>query len=372
MSNLTTGKYLHELINFEKSLNRPLSLIYEILPFGYNQKDVFDLFKELYPYEWKTISQRYVHYKEKDDFLEENGKKRRYKHLPPKKYFFCLKKVKYILHPNQKKKHNKIYDKEVVASKYEKLKSKREISIKNRESKIQEYKKLLQKVEPLFIDIFIGAYHLRNSTLEDKIEVVNELQKYDSKKIIRFFSKINSSERNTQIRIKAFKHLQNMGEYVRLRKGFKGKKKSYMLNRTDFNMLPKDLIQRIENNSIQNQKIYDVFISHSSLDTEKVQKVKQLLNSYNRLVYIDWISDTDFLKRTHISVYTELALKKRIEQSKSIVFIKTNNSVDNDNNINSYWIKLELEYAKELNKKIIVLDFDSLQDDQMKKELGLV
>ena len=90
MSNLTTGKYLHELRNFEKSLNRPLSLIYEILPFGYNQKDVFDLFKELYPYEWKTISQRYVHYKEKDDFLEENGKKRRYKHLPPKKYFFCL------------------------------------------------------------------------------------------------------------------------------------------------------------------------------------------------------------------------------------------------------------------------------------------
>ena len=47
MSNLTKGKYLNELRNFEKSLNRPLSLIYEILPFGYNQKDVFDLFKEL-------------------------------------------------------------------------------------------------------------------------------------------------------------------------------------------------------------------------------------------------------------------------------------------------------------------------------------
>lgn len=372
MSNLTKGKYLHELKCFEKSLNRPLLLISEILPESYCHANVLELFKELYPYQWKTINQRYTHYQEKDDFLEQYGNKRRYYHPIPEEYFFNLKKVKYILHQNQKKKHKRDYNEEEVLSKYEKLKSKREISIKNRESKIQEYKKILQKVEPLFIDIFIGAYHLRNSTLEDKIEVVNELQKYDSQKIIRFFSKINSSERNTQIRIKAFKHLQNMGEYVRLRKGFKGKKKSYMLNRTDFNMLPKDLIQRIENNSIQNQKIYDVFISHSSLDTEKVQKVKQLLNTYNRLVYIDWISDTDFLKRSHISVYTELALKNRIEQSKSIVFIKTNNSVDGDDNINSYWINLELEYAKELNKKIVVLDFDSLQDDEIKKELGLI
>ena len=230
----------------------------------------------------------------------------------------------------------------------------------------------MQSVEPLFIDIFIGAYHLRNSTLEDKLEVVNELQKYDSQKIIRFFSKLNSSERNSQIRIKAFKHLQNMGEYVRLRKSFKGKKKSYMLNRTDFNMLPKDLIEKIESDSIQNKKVYDVFISHSSMDTKKVQKVKEILNSYNKLVYIDWISDTDFLKRSHISIYTEIALKKRIEQSKNIVFIKTKNSVDNNDNINSYWIKLELEYAIELDKNIFVLDFDSIEDDEIKKELSLL
>lgn len=54
---------------------------------------------------------------------------------------------------------------------------------------------------------------------------------------------------------------------------------------------------------------------NSSLDTEKV---KQLLNCYNRLDKRYWL----FKKNT------ELALKKRIEQSKSIVFIKT---VGNDN-----------------------------------------
>lgn len=372
MSNITKGKYLQELKCFEKSLNRPLLLISEVLPESYCQANVLELFKELYPYEWKTINQRYTHYQEKDDFLEQYAKKRRYYHLKPEDYFFNLKKVKHILHSNQKKKHKRDYREEEVSSKYEKLKIKRESSIQKKKEKIDEYKRLLQTVEPLFIDIFIGAYHLKSSTLEDKLEVVNELQKYDSQKIIRFFSKLNSSERNSQIRIKAFRHLQNMCEYVRLRKGFKGKQKSYMLNKTDFNMLPKDLIDKIENDSIQNKKVYDVFISHSSMDTEKVQKVKEILNSYKKLVYIDWISDADFLKRSHISNYTEIALKKRIEQSKNIVFIKTKNSVDNDDNINSYWIKLELEYAKDLNKNIFILDFDSFEDDEIKKELSLL
>lgn len=372
MSNLTKAKYINELNNFEKSLNRPLHFIYEILPISYNKMTLLEFFKKFYPFEWQTICQRYTYYQEKDNFLVQNGKKRRYKHLSPYNYFFGLKKVKYILSTSQKTKHKKNYDEEIVSLVFEQLKAKREIIIQKRRLKIQEYKNLLQKVEPIFIDIFIGAYHLKNSTLEEKLEVVNELQKYDSKKVIRFFSKLNDSERNTQIRIKAFKHLQNMGEYVKLRKGFKGKKKSYMLNRVDFNMLPKDLVERIEKNDIQNKKVYDVFISHSSLDKKAVQKVKNILNDYNKLVYVDWISDTDFLKRGYISIYTELALKKRIEQSKSIVFIKTNNSVDNNNNIESYWINLELEYAKKLNKKITYIDFNILQGSEIEKELSLI
>ncbi|MFK7779735.1 MAG: toll/interleukin-1 receptor domain-containing protein [Candidatus Gracilibacteria bacterium] len=372
MSNLTKAKYLNELKYFEKSLNRPLSLIYEILPLTYNEMSLLKLFKKLYPYEWQTICKRYTHYQEKDNFLVQNGKKRRYKHLSPYNYFFSLKKVKHILCSSQKIKHMKNYDEEIVSAKFKQLKAKRDVSIQKRQLKIQEYKNLLQKVEPLFIDIFIGAYHLKNSTLEEKLEVVNELQKYDSKKIIRFFSKLNDSERNTQIRIKVFKHLQNMGEYVKLRKNFKGKKKSYMLNRVYFNMSPKDLIERIEKNDIQNKKVYDVFISHSSLDVEEVQKVKNILNNYNKLVYVDWISDIDFLKRSYISVYTELALKKRVEQSKSIIFIKTNNSVDKNNNIQSYWINLELEHAKKLDKKIIYIDFNILQDNEIEKELSLI
>ena len=77
MHNITKGKYLNELKNFEKSLNRPLLLISEVLPCSYNKIDVLNFFKKLYPYEWKTINQRYIHYQEKDDFLEQCGKKRR-------------------------------------------------------------------------------------------------------------------------------------------------------------------------------------------------------------------------------------------------------------------------------------------------------
>lgn len=62
----------------------------------------------------------------------------------------------------------------------------------------------------------------------------------------------------------AFDHLQESGHYCKLRKSFKGKKKEYMVEKSDFNMTQSDLMQIIENNTVQNKKSYDIFISHSS------------------------------------------------------------------------------------------------------------
>jgi len=189
------------------------------------------------------------------------------------------------------------------------------------------------------------------------MEIVKELQKYDSNKTLDFFQKLNDSEKNSQIRIVAFKHLQSIGKYVKLRKSFKGKRKTYMTEKTNFNMKPLDLFEKIENNLVQNKKSYDIFISHSFEDNILVKKIIKELNKYNLNIYCDWISDNDFLKRTYAGDYTKAILKRRIEQSKKVLFIKTNQTNDKSNNFYSEWVKMEILYAKSINKPIEHIDF---------------
>jgi hypothetical protein len=353
MPGLTKRKFEKELINFNKSLKRPLNLIYEILPCDYDKYILLKYFKELYPFEWKTIIERYKLYTAKDDFLEEKGKKRRYKHLPPDQYFFNMPKVKHILSKGQKRKHKTNCDDKEQNNKYQLFKKKREIAIKKRQKKIKENKKLLQTIEPLFIDIFINFYHRKGNSIEEKIEIIKELQKYDSKKVIEFFYKINDAEKNNQIRRLTFKHLQNLGYYVKLRKNFKGKKKDYMLEKTKFEVKPEDLFKRLENKTTpQYKKQYDFFISHSYKDYDKVIEIKNKLNEKGYVIYCDWMSDNEFLKRKNVSDFTWYVLQKRIEQSKRVLFILTENSKNK-----SDWIKKELEYAKSINKEILCIKF---------------
>ena len=70
------------------------------------------------------------------------------------------------------------------------------------------------------------------TTIDEKIEIVKELEKYECEKSTEFFSKLNDSEKNEQIRRIAFNHLQSIGKYVKLRKNFDGKKKQYICRRT--------------------------------------------------------------------------------------------------------------------------------------------
>lgn len=238
------------------------------------------------------------------------------------------------------------------------LAKKRQNKIQENEEKVNNAKKLMQSVEPLYIDVFISAYHKKGVTTQDKIEIFNELKKYDCKRTKEFFQKLNDSERNNQVRKMAFEHLQKVGAFVKLRKKFKGKVKSYVEERDDFNMTPRDLAERIENDTIQNKKSYDVFISHSYKDSKVVLKLKEQLNFHNISVYCDWTNDNDFLRRELASEYTKLVLKKRIEQSRVILFIKTDNSMDCNNELLSTWIKMEIDIANETSKPIYCLNLN--------------
>ncbi|MGJ0303376.1 hypothetical protein NG774_08560 [Aliarcobacter cryaerophilus] len=354
-------------MRFNKSLKTPLSNIKSVLPINYSQNDILNLFKELYSYEWNIIEERYKLYKSKDDFLKKVGKKARYKPTQPKYYLFELQKVKHMLSQEQQILHKNNFNEEHRLKRLIQLREKSKLRISRINEKVNLAKKHIQDIEPIYLDIFIQSYHKKGITTEEKMEIVKELQKYDSERVLTFFYKLNDSERNNQIRRMSFMHLQSIGRYVKLRKGFKGKQKSYMTDRTKFDMKPIDLLERIENDSIQNKKKFDYFISHSFEDNELVLQIKNQMNSLNLHVYCDWLSDTDFLKRTYASEYTKMVLKKRIEQSDKVLFLRSKNTNDQENNFFSEWVEMEILYAKELNKDIECIDL--IQDGKCEFKL---
>lgn len=367
MSGRTKRKYMEELIKFNKSLKVPLSTIQSVLPVNYNRNNILNLFKELYTYEWNIIEERYKLYKSKDEFLKKVGKKVRYQPTQPKDYLFELQKVKQMLSQDQRTLHKKHFNEDSRLKKLSELREKSKLRISKINEKAHVAKENIQDIEPIYLDIFIHAYHKKRITTEEKMEIVKELQKYNSEKVLKFFYKLNDSERNTQIRRIAFMHLQSLGKYVRLRKGFKGKQKSYMTERAKFDMKPIDLLERIKNDSIQNKKKFDYFISHSFEDNELVIQIKNQMNRLNLHVYCDWLNDTDFLKRTYASEYTKIVLKKRIEQSSKVLFLRSKNTNDQQNNFFSEWVEMEILYAKKLSKDIECIDL--IQDGKCEFKL---
>ena len=350
MPGITKRKYDSETMLIRKKIKRPLYLVAEILPYDYDGADLLSLFSQFYPFEWKEIVERQKNYKEKDDFLKKVRKQTRYHPETPEQFFFNMPVVRNILSAAYKEKYKSAYSEESRDRKYNELKSKRESKMAAKTLKIEEYMKLTQEIEPYYIDLLIVAYHQRGMTTEGKIEIVTEMGKFICEKTLTFFNKLNDSEQNAQIRHIAFSHLQHSGHYVKLRKNFKGKQKSYMTATSDFDMTPADLVDRLNRDTFQSKQEFGVFVSHSFLDEKVVRATIKILNSSGFSCYCDWYSDDGFLKRSLVSDFTKEVLKKRMEQSKNILFIRTENSV------NSPWVQFELEYCKTLGKQIMCLN----------------
>ncbi|MBY8177702.1 toll/interleukin-1 receptor domain-containing protein [Vibrio fluvialis] len=362
MAGIVKRKYESETRKLQKSFTRPLNLISEALPDEYNKYLLLNLFKELFPLMWDSLNKRYVQYESKDKFLTKVGKKKRYYHDKPDVFFFKLLKVKHMVSPGQREKHKKTFNEKNAQLAYQSLLNKANNKVKAHEDKMLSINKDLQTVDPLYIDAFLSAYHKKGITIQEKVEIFNELKKYNTSKVIEFFQKLNDSERNNQVRRMAFEHLQKLGASVRLRKKFKGKVKSYNTETDRFIVSPEDLYQRLESNTIQNKKKFHVFISHSYKDSDLVRQVKSCLNNHGLSVYCDWTSDNDFLKRNLVSDYTKMVLKKRIAQSRCIVFLQTKNSVNADSSFSSPWISLEIDHASSIGKPIYSLNFTNDSD----------
>lgn len=355
LAGLQKRKFQAEMIKFKSSLKHPIKSICSILPQKYDESDFIDLFKKYYPAEWNQIIQIEKLYKSKNKHLLRSGKKERYETSSPSEFIKSHTIVKNKLKSSEKLEHFKNFSSSKYMESLNALESKRSAKIEKYFSKIENARHLAQKIEPTFIQGFIRLFHLSKNH-NDKVELFNELTKYYCDATIQFFYKLNDSEHNDQIRMMAFYQLQNWMLYVKLRKKFKGKKKSYYLSTSTTKFNPKTLLNRIESNNYQSNKRYDIFISHSFQDASIVTELKEQLNHHNFNIYYDWSSDNDFLKRELISPYTTEVLKKRIEQSNIVLFIQTTKSIDSQFNILSPWVTMEVEHAKKLSKPIYCLN----------------
>lgn len=365
MSGYTKHMYENDLSLTRKELTKYVKSIIPLLPIKYDFEEIWRLVRYYYPFEWNILEEKYQYYCKKDKVISKFNGKKRYNADKPEIILKRLSIVKELLDSKRVEEHQRNFSLERYDENKRILDKKRFPKIKKRQENIHKARERAQQVEPEFLNALMGFYDRKNATQKDKVYIFLELEKYYCAKTINFFKKIADSEYNRQLRNMAFYLLQSWGHYTYLRKQkymqihTKSKKRKQQIQDNAYEVynvqsVPKELEYRIENSKDQKIKTYDYFISHSSKDHVIVQKLINLLNEKNKNVYCDWKADSDYLKRALVCDATKNVIKKRIEQSKQVIF------VDSEDARKSCWVKYELNYAICCNKKIDFLDKNSI------------
>jgi hypothetical protein len=101
--------------------------------------------------------------------------------------------------------------------------------------------------------------------------------------------------------------------------------------------------------SQNNQRQFDVFLSHSIRDEELVLGIVEFLKQMGKEVYVDWIEDRQ-LSRSSVAPETAETLRQRMNQSSRLLYLAT------DNASSSKWMPWELGYFDGLKSgKVAIL-----------------
>lgn len=362
LSGVTKHIYEKDIRDIQSMWNQEIQTISFLLPKDYSFKVVVELLKKYYPHEWRSVELKYEYYRIKDKHIKSKFGKARYNMMPAEKLLQDNLNYRRIMTEKYKEMHSANFCESKCKIAEAELWSKREPKIERINKKIELAKSKTQQVTPEFIDKLIGLYNRKNTNQKDKVYIIYELKKYYNTKVINFFFKLNDTEINRQLREIAFYHLQSFNYHPRLRRQkymqvhTKNKKrKNYLKNEyaNEYYTLPQnpqELEYRIENGREQKIKEYDYFISHSSKDSSAVQRLILHENSLGKYVFCDWINDADYLKRHLVCAATLKVIEMRLEKSKALIFVESNNSAK------SVWCKYELNYFNELNRPIYVIN----------------
>lgn len=289
-----------------------------------------------------------------DERLVRKGFSKRYYFLSPNNY---LKKISAPLINKIRKLHRSpsfVNDEEKQKATQQYLQEKCSQKVAKRNNKRQENLKHIQSTRPEYSNYYVNAYFKSKRSnpidVNTRYAVLMEASKYKSPETVIFFHKVNASERNFNLRNFAFLTLQKFGiKEVRLKKNRKGRKRAGDSTVPDLDIeSPEKLLDFIHNSQLEQAKMYDLFLSHSSLDSSLLLEIKAILNRRNINVYVDWISDSNSLKRELTNVNTAKVIIERLNSSKGLLYIHTSAS------LNSQWTPWELGYFHALKNKICV------------------
>lgn len=367
MAGVTKHIFEHDIRDILEMWNSQLKCIQKVLPKDYTDIDIINSLKRFYPHEWTSVEMKYWYYQTKDKHIKRRLGKARYNMKEPENLLKQVVLYRKLMSIEFRKKYKDNFCEEIVRQEEETLWKKRKCKIEKIDKKIEKAKLKTQQVTPDYLDKLIGFYERKNTSQKDKMYILLELQKYYNPKIIQFFFKLNDTELNKQLRETAFFHLQSFNFQPRARRQKymqvhtkNSKKKKYLkeIYPNEVYVIPQnpyELEYRIENAREQKIKQFDYFISHSSRDSDMVQKLILFENQNGKNVFCDWISDVDYLKRHLVCDATLKVLEKRLQQSKAVLF------VDSENSRESIWCKYELNYFQEFKRPMYAVDKQDIE-----------
>jgi len=91
--------------------------------------------------------------------------------------------------------------------------------------------------------------------------------------------------------------------------------------------------------SVEDYESFDIFLSHSYRDKKYIRKLKDYIESNFKIrCYVDWLCEPNVLNRDKITRDSAEILRKRMRQSKNLIFCTS------DNSSYSRWMPWELGY----------------------------
>ena len=346
-----TARQFNEIYNdYKKKFKKPVNQVAAFMTPGFSDEDFVDAFKKMYPDLWDDLQKQYLYWHDKNNTLIKYGKKSRYNFRKP--YNFILDCSFHIRKNLRRNNLTSTFSDEERRKLERDIQTKSEANLKKRYEKYQKALYYVQEIEPQYASEFIDRY-FKIYDLHEKLEIIRELSKYKSKKIIDFFYMVNTCTRNFSLKEESMKYIQSIGLPFVLKRKKKGKK-NYIDNEQVINMSsPEMLMKRLYVDDLEKIEKFDVFISHNSQDEEKIVRFYKKLNKEGYVVYIDWVNDKFDLKRQWCNASTAQVIKQRIKQSKVFVIFLS------ESTLNSQWCPWELGYADALGKKICVYKYDN-------------
>ena len=352
---------------FTKNFKQPMKKVARAMPVGFTDDDFYEAYKKYYPY--MMVEAR----KMCDDYKRHNvsRKKKGYKNIvffPEPEEFLKQASSKTIRLTRKAHQDGDVISAEEFARYTLMLEQDSKRRIAERKRKEEAFLILAQDIEPKYIKKLINLYFSTRKTntldVNSRYLILLEIAQFKCKESIIFLSKINSCDKNNDMRFLAFNLLQQMGEHPWLARNRKGRKRQSAVQPIDIAENPTRLVEHIYKDQGSIHIRYDVFLSHSSYDTQQLLSLKQKLNAEGLVVYIDWVNDKVMMDRKNQNEDTWTVLKLRMKESEKMLFVMT------DNSLRSAWTPKEIDYFKSLGKKVVVyqpdeiteIPFDSLGD----------